>query len=116
MMPTSQMDECCRATQPSSERAAIEYPYFLEYAQKIDRERPRYLASMGMTAEEYAREMCGPGLTIDESVAAGWMSAAEGRFIQGKATPQDLSELGYSDEEARVILVDQQERVGASSF
>jgi hypothetical protein len=104
-----------RPAPPDPERAAIEYPYFLEYARRIDRERPGYLASMGMTAEEYAHEMCGPSLTIDESVAAGWMSPAEGRFIDGKATPEDLLELGYSDEEARAILVDQQERACASS-
>ncbi len=88
---------------------------YLAYAQNIERDHPGYLASVGMSAEEYAREMAGPSMTIEESVAAGWMSAAEGRFIHGQATPADLVELGYSDEEARAILLNQQERACASS-
>jgi hypothetical protein len=79
----------------AEERAAIEYPTFLAHARALEREHPEHLAALGMTVEAYARSMSGPSLTIEESVAAGWMSAAEGRFILGRATLEDLVELGH---------------------
>lgn len=97
------------------QRAALEYPFFLQHARELEREHPEHLAALGVTAEQYARSMTGPSLTIDESVAAGWMSAAEGRFIQGKATLEDLIDLGHAEHEARAILRDQQERACVSS-
>ena len=99
----------------AEERAAIEYPFFLEYARKIEREHPEHLAALGMSAEEYARSMCEPGLTIEESVAAGWISATEGRSILGQATLEDLLELGYTADEAQAILLDQQDQACAPS-
>ncbi len=86
------------------DRADVEYPFFLAHARQIEGEHPEHLAALGMTAEEYARSMSGPSLTIEESVAAGWMSAAEGRFIQGRATRDDLLELGHPPDEAQAIL------------
>ena len=104
------------ALRPSAEeRAALEYPVFLEHARALEREHPEHLAALGMTAEAYAHSMSGPSLTVEESVAAGWMSAAEGRFILGRATLEDLLELGHSADEARAILLDQQERACAPS-
>ena len=78
------------------------------YAEQIERDHPEHLASLGMTGEQYAREMAQPGMTIEESVAAGWMSTAEGRFLLGQATLDDLLELGHSPDEARALLLDQQ--------
>jgi hypothetical protein len=95
--------------------AGSAYPYLLDEARRIEREHPAHLAALGMNAEQYARGMMGPSLTIDESIEAGWMSAAEGRYIQGCATLDDLLELGHSREEAHEILLDQQERACASS-
>lgn len=97
------------------DRAAIELRAFLEHARTIEREHPEHLAALGMTAEEYAHCMMEPALSIDESVAAGWMSAAEGRLIEGRATLEDLLELGHSPAEARAILADQEDRACASS-
>ncbi len=71
------------------ERAAIASPSFLAHAQQIEREHPEHLAALGVTAEEYAEGMTGPSLSVEDSVAAGWMSAAEGRFILGQATLAD---------------------------
>jgi len=97
------------------ERGAIESTSYLEHARNIEREHPEHLAALGVSAEEYARTLAGPTLTIDESVTAGWMSAAEGRFILGHATLEDLRELGHTPDEAQAILIDQQERACASS-
>jgi heme oxygenase len=93
----------------------IEFRHYVEHARAIERDHPEHLAALGMTAEQYAQSMSGPSLTIEESVAAGWMSAAEGRFIGGKASLEDLLELGHSPEEAREILADQQARACAPS-
>jgi len=101
--------------QTADDRAAVEHAFYLEHARQIERDHPEHLAALGMTAEEYARSMSGPSLTIDESVAAGWMSAAEGRFIMGQATFDDLLELGHPPDEAQAILLDQQVRACASS-
>jgi hypothetical protein len=101
--------------QGTDDRMRTEHAFFLEHARQIEREHPEHLAVLGMTAEEYARSMSGPSLSIDESVAAGWMSAAEGRFIQGRATLDDLLELGHPSVEARAILLDQQARACVSS-
>lgn len=79
----------------------------LRYAEQIERDHPGYLASLGMTVEQYAHELSQPGMSVEESVAAGWMSAAEGRFLRGQATLDDLLELGHSPEEARALLSQQ---------
>jgi hypothetical protein len=120
MSPPSFADAGMAAPAPArwqgvEERSAIELPFFLDHARQIEREHPEHLAALGMTAEEYAHSMSGPSLTIEESVAAGWMSAAEARFIQGKASLDDLLELGHAPAEARTILLDQQVRACVSS-
>jgi hypothetical protein len=79
----------------------------LAYADQIERDHPGYLAALGMTAEQYAHELAQPGMSVEESVAAGWMSAAEGRFLLGQATLDDLLELGHSLDEARAMLAQQ---------
>lgn len=77
------------------------------YAQKVEREAPEHLRSLGMSAQEYATAMSGPGRTIEECVEAGLMSAEECRFIQGRATREDLTGLGYCPEEIVRILEEQ---------
>ncbi len=104
-----------RSAPPSSPVDPATQAYFLEHARTLAREHPEHLAALGQTAEQYAQEMAEPGLTIEESVAAGWMSAAEGRFIQGNATAEDLIALGHSSAEVEEILLDQRVRACASS-
>jgi hypothetical protein len=99
----------------ADDRARTEYAFFLEHARQIEREHPEHLDALGMTTEQYARCMSGPSMSIDESVAAGWTSAAEARFIQGRATLDDLLELGHPPVEAHAILLDQQARACVSS-
>lgn len=78
-----------------------------QYAEKLEREDPEHLRSVGMSAEQYAASMSEPGRTVEECVQAGLMSAAECRYIQGCATREDLTELGYSPSEIECILVEQ---------
>jgi len=85
------------------------------YAEQLERDHPGTLASLGMTAEDYARQMASPGTSVATSVAAGWMSPAEGRFLQGEATLDDLLALGHPLDEARELLAEQRERACASS-
>ncbi len=87
---------------PSSDGLGAEH--FLPYAQKLEREHPEHLRAIGMTAEDYAAALAEPGLTLDESVAAGLMSAEEARFLLGEATREDLVLLGYSPEEMTLSL------------
>src|ERR1700722_11398348 len=89
--------------------------HYLPYARAIEREHPEELAALGMTAQGYAAAVGEPGLTIEESVAAGFMSAEEGRYVQGRATREDLIELGYAAAQIEVILEDQRARACASS-
>lgn len=103
---------------PASERAAaggrtIELGRLV--AEHLRATQPAEFAALGVTVEEYAREFAEPGLTIDESVAAGHMSAAEGRYIQFCATREDLIELGHTPEEIDEILEEQRARACASS-
>ena len=97
------------------ERAALNFPYYLADAQKTEREHPELFGALGVTPEQYAHEMTEPGKSLQESVEAGWISAAEARRMQGQATLDDLLEIGYSAEEADAILSDQRERACASS-
>jgi hypothetical protein len=90
----------------AEQRAELNYPYALEFALKVERENPGYLASIGETAEEFARSFVGPG---------GSSSAAEGRLYGGCATREDLVELGFAPEQIQALLLKQQERACASS-
>lgn len=85
------------------------------YAEHLRAEQPEYFASLRMTVEEFAEEFAAPGLTLEQSVEAGWISDAERRYIEGRATPEDLRELGHTEEEAREILDKQRARACASS-
>lgn len=85
------------------------------YAEHLQATQPEHFASLGTTREAFATQFAEPGLTIDESVAAGHMSAAEGRYLQFCATREDLIELGHSPEEIDSILEDQRSHVCASS-
>jgi len=86
-----------------------------QYAEKVEREDPGHLRSVGMNAEQYAASMSEPGRTVEECVQAGLMSAAECRYIQGCATREDLTELGYSSSEIECILAEQVDPVGCSA-
>lgn len=97
------------------ERDAANLPYFLEYAKKVEREHPEYLEALGQTSEELARGMTEPGKTIPESVEAGWISAAEGRYLLEQATLDDLLELGHSPDAARAILEEQAREAACAS-
>ncbi len=99
----------------ASRRARVDAEHYLPYARTIEREHPEELAALGMTAEGYAAAVGEPGLTIEESIAAGFMSAEEGRYVQGRATREDLIELGYAAAQIEVILEDQRARACASS-
>ncbi len=87
----------------------------LPYAHKLQHDCPEYLPSLGMTAEQYASSLAEPGLTIEEAVRAGHMTAAEGRYVQGCATRDDLTALGYAPGEIEGVLEDQRARACASS-
>ncbi|MFO0587075.1 MAG: hypothetical protein U0441_06045 [Polyangiaceae bacterium] len=78
-----------------------------QYAEKLGREDPEHLRLLGMSAEQYAASMSEPGRTVEECVQAGLMSEAECRYLQGCATREDLTELGYSAAEAEGILEEQ---------
>lgn len=99
----------------SGSMTPLQAEHFLPYAREIEREHPEHLSAMGLGAEEYAASMAAPGLTIDESVHAGLLSGAEGRFIKGIASRDDLRELGYSPAEIEGIFAEQQVRACASS-
>lgn len=103
---------------PASDRAAVQggrLQLGRAYAEHLLATQPEEFARLGVTVEQYATEFAESGLTIDESVAAGYMSAAEGRFIQFCATREDLIELGHTPEEIEEILEEQRQRACASS-
>ena len=56
-----------------------------------------------------------PPLSLQESHEAGWITAGEKRQYEGTATEEDLAEAGYSADEIREILEEQQDRACASS-
>jgi hypothetical protein len=97
----------------SGSTSSLRAEHFLPYALDIARQQPGYLASIGMDADAYAASLAQPGLTIEESVEAGEISAAEGRFLQGVATAEDLVELGYSAQDVAVILEEQEARAAS---
>lgn len=78
-----------------------------QYAERLAREDPELLRVLGMSAEQYAASILEPGRTVEECVQSGLMSAAECRYMQGCATREDLTELGYSASEVECILEEQ---------
>lgn len=97
------------------EAARVEAGCFLDHVHELDRAIPGHLAALGTTAEAHAAALLEPGLTIGASVAAGLLPAAEGRYLQGCATREDLVELGHSAEEITAILAEQLEDEQASA-
>ncbi len=94
---------------PESSRVRQSLPHhlaehLLPYAQQIANEHPGYFDLLGTTPVDYAANMAEPGRTLEESVAAGLMSAAEARFVAGSATREDLVDLGYAPVEIDAIL------------
>ena len=83
------------------------------YAEHLRATHPEHFASLNVTADELAERFAASGLTIHEAVAAGEMSAAESRYLQFRATREDLVEFGHSPEEIETILEEQ--RRGRSS-
>jgi hypothetical protein len=99
----------------AEEAARVEASSFLQHVLALDRALPGYLDALGTTAEAHAQDMLDPGMTVDESVAAGLLGAAEGRYLQGRATREDLLELGCSAEEIEALLAEQAEDEQASA-
>ncbi len=85
------------------------------YAEHLRATQPEHFASLGVTVDELTEQFAASGLTIDEAVAAGQMSAAEGRYLQFRATREDLVELGHAPEEIETILEEQRAYACASS-
>jgi hypothetical protein len=100
-------------TDPASSSRTVELGR--AYAEHLQATQPEHFATLGSTIEELATQFAEPGLTIDESVAAAYMSAAEGRYLQFCATREDLVELGHSPDEIDVILEEQRAHACASS-
>lgn len=85
------------------------------YAEHLLETQPEYFATLGVTVEDFAARFAAPGLTIDESVEAGGLSAAEGRYLQFRATREDLVVLGHAPEGIDAILAEQRDHACASS-
>ena len=112
---TPRSAELCDPVTSPDPAAGLSREEAAQYAAQLEREQPGYAAALGLTVAELAVELAGPGLSVEESVAAGWLSAAEGRAMLGQATPEDLAELGYPADETRAILLRQQDQACASS-
>jgi len=92
-----------------------EYAFWLDHARMLEREHPEHLAALGLTPEAYARLAIEPAMSIEESVAAGWMDASEGRILLGCATLEDLLEWHYTPEEAAATLRRQKQESACGS-
>ncbi len=89
---------------------------YLAHAKQLEHERPERFASLDMTAETYAVGMTEPRLSLEEAEQAGWIAPEERRLYEGRATLEDLLANGFSDEQARTILQEQEQaRACASS-
>lgn len=95
---------------PPSARRVIE-PIAAEFA----RRNPGVAARIGVSVEELA-ELAAEPVSLEKAEQLGWIDAAERRLYQGQATFDDLRVMGYGDDEARAILIEQQQdRACASS-
>ena len=77
------------------------------YAHHVTRMQPELLASIGMTTDEF-EAACNDTRSLEEAVKVGWISAAEQRFIEARATREDLLELGHKPGEIEALLAEQQ--------
>jgi hypothetical protein len=84
-------------------------------AEHLQATQPEYFISLDITVDEFAARFAEAGMTVDESVAAGEISAAEGRYLTFCATREDLAVLGHSLEEIEAILEDQRAQACVSS-
>ncbi len=82
------------------------------YWELIERVDPGAAERVGLTDAD----LDAPPLSLQESLDAGWITAAEKRQYEGTATEEDLAEAGYSADEIREILEEQQDRACASSI
>ncbi|MEP7127051.1 MAG: hypothetical protein ABJE95_39325 [Byssovorax sp.] len=98
----SGVGETASASHPSAARA---YWDFIESTDPGSTERA------GLTDAD----VDAPPLSLQESLEAGWITAGEKRQYEGTATEEDLVEAGYSVDEIREILEEQQDRACASS-
>lgn len=98
-----------RSTGPATTARASRTEPFLAHARQLEREHPEHLASLDMTAEAYAAGMVEPRLSLEEAEQAGWIAPEERRLYEGRATLEDLLANGFSDEQARTILQEQEQ-------
>jgi hypothetical protein len=85
------------------------------FAGEFARRNAPLAADLGVTMDQLAA-LTAQTATLSEAEQLGWISPEERRLYQGEATMADLRALGYSDEEAHVILDEQrQDRACASS-
>lgn len=84
-------------------------------ATEFARRNPRLAAELGVTIDGLAA-LTSTTAGLEEAEQIGWIVPEERRLYQGKATLADLRLLGYADEEAHAILVEQsQDQACASS-
>jgi hypothetical protein len=98
----SGVGETASASHPSGARAYWDF---------IERTEPGSTERAGLTDAD----VDAPPLSLQESLEAGWITAGEKRQYEGTATEEDLVEAGYSADEIREILEEQQDRACASS-
>src|SRR5690348_5949898 len=84
-------------------------------AAELARRSPGVAARIGVSVDELA-ELASTSVSLELAEQRGWIDAAERRLYEGEATLGDLRAMGYSDDEAREMLNEQQrDRACASS-
>lgn len=75
----------------------------------LARQNGRLAQALGTSAEDLAHDWQ-TSVSLDKAVELGWITAAEQRQIEGRATRADLEELGHSPDEIDAILQEQSAR------
>lgn len=70
------------------------------------RRSPRLAAELGVTVDGLAA-LTATAVGLDEAEQLGWIPPEERRLYQGTASAADLRALGYGEDEAQEILVEQ---------
>jgi hypothetical protein len=70
------------------------------------RQNERLAASVGQTVEEFAAGV-EFRVSLEEAVRFGWITAADQRLFEGRATRAELEEIGFPPEEIAAILEEQ---------
>jgi hypothetical protein len=104
MTPPRELGTSARATTPAPSTSRL-------HCEHIERLHPGFLAECNLTDADLDAQP----LSIEESVAAGWMRPEEARAIHGIATREDLIALGHPLDEVEEMLADQRDRACASS-